>query len=73
MTKEQILATLGDKYIEKFEDLPEWAKTEVRPLMDKGYIKGTDADDPGDIKMFMSDIKAIIVCARMVTDGSSEG
>ena len=65
MTKEQILETIGDKYIETYDDLPEWAKPEVRELLDKGYIKGTDADDPDDIKMFMSDIKSIIVCSRI--------
>ena len=65
MTKEQILTELGDKYIARFDDLPEWAKPEVRPLLDGGYIKGTSADDPDDIGMFMSDIRTIIVCARI--------
>lgn len=66
MTKEQILKELGDKYIARFDDLPEWAKPEVRPLLDGGYIKGTSADDPDDIGMFMSDIRTIIVCSRIV-------
>lgn len=66
MTKEQILKELGDQYIAKFSDLPAWAKTEVRPLLDAGYIKGTDPDDPDDIGMFMSDIRTLIVCARIM-------
>lgn len=65
MTKEQILKELGDQYIERFEDLPEWAKPEVRPLLDQGFIKGTSATDPDDIGMFMSDIRTLIVCARI--------
>lgn len=66
MTKAEILKELGDQYIERYDDLPEWAKREVRPLLDAGYIKGAKADDPDDIGMFMSDIRAIIVCARMM-------
>lgn len=66
MTKEQILKELGDQYIERFEDLPEWAKPEVRPLLDQGFIKGTSATDPDDIGMFMSDIRTLIVCRRIV-------
>lgn len=66
MTKAQILKELGDQYIETYNDLPEWAKAEVRPLLDAGYIKGTDANDPDDIGMFMSDIRTLIVCARIM-------
>ena len=62
----QILKELGDQYIERFDQLPEWAKPEVRVLLDKGYIKGTSAEDPDDIKMFMSDIRTLIVAGRMM-------
>lgn len=65
MTKDEILKELGDQYIEKFDDLPAWAKPEVRPLLDAGYIVGR-TDDHDDIHMFMSDIRSIIVCARMM-------
>lgn len=65
MTRAEILKELGDQFIERFEDLPDWAKREVRPLLDAGYIRGGDAADPDDIGMFMSDIRTIIVCARM--------
>lgn len=66
MTRDQILKELGDQYIERFDQLPEWAKPEVRKLLDKGYIKGTSAEDPDDIKMFMSDIRTLIVAGRMM-------
>ena len=66
MTQAEILKELGDQFIERFEDLPEWAKPEVRPLLDAGYINGGTGNDPDDIRMYMSDIKTIIVCARMM-------
>ena len=65
MTRAEILKELGDQFIERFEDLPDWAKREVRPLLDAGYINGGTSNDPDDIGMFMSDIRTIIVCARM--------
>lgn len=70
MTKAQILATLGDEYIATFKDLPEWAKPEMREILDKGYIKGDDAKDPDDIGMFLSAIKSVIVSYRMLRDKS---
>ena len=68
MTKAQILATLGDEYIATFKDLPEWAKPEMREILDKGYIQGSDAKDPDDIGMFLSAIKSVIVSYRMLKD-----
>ena len=38
----------------------------LKQLLDGGYINGTSADDPDDIGMFMSDIRTIIVCSRLV-------
>ena len=68
MTKEEILAELGDKYIEKFSDLPEWAKADMRELLDSGIINGgTDKSvDSEDINMFLSDIKTVIINKRMM-------
>lgn len=68
MTREQILAELGDKYITRFDELPEWAKADMRELLDEQIINGgTDyATDPDDINMFLSDIKAVILCKRMM-------
>ena len=70
MTKAQILAALGDEYIATFNDLPEWAKPDMREILDKGYINGgTDTKtDPDDINMFLSDIKAVIVGYRVLKD-----
>ena len=67
MTRDEILAELGDKYIEKFSDLPEWAKADMRELLDSGIINGgTDkAIDSEDINMFLSDIKTVIINKRM--------
>lgn len=66
MTKTEILTALGDQYIKTFNDLPQWARKDVRTLLDKGYIKGILADDPDDIHMFMSDIRNLIVSMRMI-------
>lgn len=72
MTKAQILATLGDEYIATFNDLPEWAKPDMREIMDKGYVVGSSASDPNDIGMLLSDIKAIIVAYRMLKGGAGK-
>lgn len=66
MTRNEILQTLGDRYIERFADLPEWAKPEVRRLLDAGHLRGTDPDDPDDIGMLLSDIRTLIVAARLL-------
>ena len=68
MTRAQILKELGDTWIAKYDDLPEWAKPDVRYMLDNGIINGgTDyADDPNDINMFLSDIKNIIVAKRLI-------
>jgi len=68
MTREQILTELGDQFITTFEELPEWAKPDMRELLDSETINGgTDASvDPDDINMFLSDIKTIIVAKRML-------
>ena len=68
MTKNEILAELGDKYIERFSDLPEWAKKDMRELLDSGIVNGgTDKSvDSEDINMFLSDIKTIIINKRMM-------
>lgn len=68
MTKDEILKELGDKYIHTYDELPEWAKPDVRELLDEGIINGgtTAAVDPDDINMFLSDIKNIIVAKRLI-------
>lgn len=68
MTKAQILNELGDKYISTYNELPDWAKPDIRELLDKQIINGgTDfTTDPDDINMTLSQIKAIIVCKRMI-------
>lgn len=67
MTKDEILKELGDQYIATYDDLPNWAKPEVRELLDAGIINGgTDISvDANDIGMFLSDIKTIIVAKRL--------
>lgn len=68
MTKAEILKELGDQYIERFDQLPKWAKADMRQLLDEGIINGgTDASvDPDDINMFLSDIKSILAIKRLV-------
>ena len=67
MNKEQILNELGDKYITEFSELPSWAG-EIRNLLDSGIINGgTSAQvNPNDINMYLSDIKAVLICKRMI-------
>ena len=67
MNKEQILTELGDKYITEFSELPAWAG-EIRSLLDSGIINGgTSAQvNPNDINMYLSDIKAVLICKRMI-------
>lgn len=74
VTREQLAAVLdrtgilaaGDKFIRRFEDLPEWAQPTIRELLDNGTINGGTNDDPDDINMWMSDIKTICVVKRML-------
>ena len=69
MTKSEILKTIGDEYIATFNDLPTWAKPDMREIMDKGFVVGNSTSDPNDIGMFLSDIKSIIVSYRMLKGG----
>lgn len=64
MNKEQILSTLGDMYIRTFDELPEWAKPELREMLDLGLINGGTTDDPNDINMLLSDLRVAIVAYR---------
>ena len=68
MTKEQILNEIGDQFISTFDELPEWAKPDIRELLDRGIINGgtSSAENPNDINMFLSDIKTIIINKRMI-------
>ena len=70
MTKDQILDELGDQWIATYDDLPSWAKQDVRWMLDNGIINGgTDYSvDPNDINMFLSDIKNLIATKRMIKD-----
>ena len=74
-TKDSIANLLGDKYIKKFDELPNWAKKEFREILDKKYVDGgTDYDkDPDDINMYLSDVKSIIVANRIIKDCLKEG
>lgn len=68
MTRDEILKELGDKWIATYDDLPNWAKPDVREMLDKEIINGgTDySKNPDDINMFLSDIKNIIVAKRLI-------
>ena len=68
MTRDEILKELGDTWISTYDDLPEWAKSDVRWMLDNEIINGgTDYNvDPNDINMFLSDIKNIIVAKRLI-------
>lgn len=74
-TKDSIANLLGDKYIKKFDELPNWAKKEFREILDKKYVDGgTDYEvDPDDINMYLSDIKSIIVANRIIKDCLKNG
>ncbi len=64
ITREQLLSLLGDTYIETFDQLPDWAKPEMREILDRGFINGGTADQPDDINMLLSDIRIAIVAYR---------
>ena len=64
MDKDQILTALGDRYIRTFDELPDWAKPEMRQMLDRGLINGGNADDPNDINMLLSDLRVAIVAYR---------
>lgn len=68
MTKTEILTELGDRYIASYDELPDWAKPAMRELLDAQIINGgTDAaENADDINMMLSDIKAVIICKRMI-------
>ena len=61
--REQILAALGDRFIRSWAELPDWAKPEVRAILDLGLIDG-GSDDPEAINMLLSDIRVAIVAYR---------
>ncbi len=64
MDKNQILAALGDQYIRTFDDLPDWAKPEMRQMLDRGLINGSTTDDPNDINMLLSDLRVAMIAYR---------
>ena len=45
ISKDAVLKALDDKWIHKFTDLPEWAKPEVREMIEIGAIRGTHLGD----------------------------
>ncbi len=64
MNMEQILEALGDRYIKNFDELPEWAKPEMRQMLDLGLINGGTQENPNDINMLLSDIRIVMVAYR---------
>lgn len=68
MNKEQILKEIGDQYIKEFNEVPKWGEEDIRRLLDLGFINGgtSQATNPDDINMYLSDLKTIIVCKRMI-------
>lgn len=68
MTRTQILKELDDTYIRTYSELPSWAKSEMRELLDSGVVNGGTSyeNNKDDINMYLSDIKSILVCKRML-------
>ena len=65
ITREQLLSLLGDTFIETFDQLPNWAKPDMREMLDLGLINGGTAEQPDDINMLLSDIRVAIIAYRM--------
>ena len=63
LRREQILTALGDRFIRTWAELPDWAKPEVRAILDLGLIDG-GSPDPEAINMLLSDIRVAIVAYR---------
>lgn len=82
LTREQFVAVLDragilsaqDRFIARFEDLPDWAKDFMREILDTEVINGgTDKDiDSEDINMYLSDIKVLAALKRIMR-GEQEG
>ena len=62
--RDRILAALGDRFINSFSDLPDWAKPEMRQILDLGLING-GSEDPDAINMLLSDVRAAMVAYRV--------
>ena len=62
--RDELLAALGDRYIRVFDDLPDWARPEVRAILDLGLING-GSPDPDAINMPLSDLRTAIVAYRV--------
>ena len=62
--RDRILAALGDRFIYSFSDLPDWAKPEMRQILDLDLING-GSEDPDAINMFLSDVRAAMVAYRV--------
>ena len=63
LERDRILAALGDRFIRTCAELPDWAKPEVRAILDLGLING-GSPDPEAINMLLSDIRVAIVAYR---------
>ncbi len=61
--RDRILAALGDRYIRTFADLPDWARPEMRAILDLGLINGGSAE-PDAVNMPLSDVRVAIVAYR---------
>ena len=75
-SKAQILAAMGDKWVEAYHDLPKWAKPEVMELIELGALRGTKpADNPEEIviQMTLSSIRCCIVSLRLAKTLVGEG
>lgn len=67
-SKAQVLEALGDKWVETFRYLPDWAKAEVMELIQLGALRGVKpVEDPEDtvIQMTLSAIRCCIVSLRL--------
>ena len=67
--RDRLLAILGDQWIETFGDLPDWAKPEVRELIELGALRGTKAvEDPEDtaIRSTLSFVRSLIIALRAI-------
>jgi len=67
--RDRLLAILGDRWIETYRDLPDWAKPEVMELIKLGALKGTqEVDDPENTKIgaTLSFVRSLIIALRTV-------
>ena len=58
--RDRLLALMGDQWVERFSDLPDWAKDEVRELIELGALAGTQQAETVEDTVIRGTINGLI-------------